>query len=31
MSFLWRTSDDEAGRAQADRTLELVLAGLRSG
>jgi len=31
MSFLWRTSDDDAGRAQADRTLELVLAGLRSG
>lgn len=30
MGFLWRTSDDEAGRAQADRTLELVLAGLRS-
>lgn len=29
MSFLWRTSDDDAGRAQADRTLELVLAGLR--
>jgi AcrR family transcriptional regulator len=31
MSFLWRTADDEAGRAQADRTLALVLAGLRSG
>ena len=30
MSFLWRTADDEAGRAQADRTLDLVLAGLRS-
>jgi len=30
MSFLWRTSDDDAGRAQADRTMELVLAGLRS-
>ena len=29
MSFLWRTADDEAGRAQADRTLDLVLAGLR--
>jgi AcrR family transcriptional regulator len=29
MSFLWRTTDDEAGRAQADRTLELVMAGLR--
>ncbi len=31
MSFLWRTADDEAGRAQADRTLDLVLAGLRKG
>ncbi len=30
MSFLWRTSDDEAGRAQAARTLDLVLAGLRA-
>jgi AcrR family transcriptional regulator len=30
MSFLWRTADDKAGRAQADRTLDLVLAGLRS-
>lgn len=29
MSFLWRTADDEAGRAQAARTLDLVLAGLR--
>ena len=29
MSFLWRTSDDDAGRAQAARTLDLVLAGLR--
>jgi AcrR family transcriptional regulator len=31
MSFLWRTADDAAGRAQAERTLDLVLAGLRSG
>jgi len=31
MSFLWRTADDEAGRAQAARTLDLVLAGLRQG
>jgi hypothetical protein len=31
MSFLWRTADDEAGRAQAARTLDLVLSGLRSG
>lgn len=30
MSFLWRTADDDAGRAQAARTLDLVLAGLRS-
>jgi AcrR family transcriptional regulator len=30
MSFLWRTADDKAGRAQAARTLDLVLAGLRS-
>jgi AcrR family transcriptional regulator len=30
MSFLWRTADDEAGRAQAARTLDLVLAGLRA-
>jgi AcrR family transcriptional regulator len=30
MSFLWRTADDADGRAQADRTLELVLAGLRA-
>jgi AcrR family transcriptional regulator len=29
MSFLWRTADDKAGRAQAKRTLDLVLAGLR--
>ncbi len=29
MSFLWRTTDDSAGRAQAARTLDLVLAGLR--
>jgi hypothetical protein len=31
MSFLWRTADDADGRAQAARTLDLVLAGLRSG
>jgi AcrR family transcriptional regulator len=31
MSFLWRTADDKAGRAQAARTLALVLAGLRAG
>jgi AcrR family transcriptional regulator len=31
MSFLWRTADDAEGRAQAGRTLDLVLAGLRSG
>jgi AcrR family transcriptional regulator len=31
MSFLWRTADDAAGRAQAARTLDLVLAGLRAG
>jgi hypothetical protein len=30
MSFLWRTADDAAGRAQATRTLDLVLAGLRA-
>jgi AcrR family transcriptional regulator len=30
MSFLWRTADDKAGRAQAARTLDLVLAGLRA-
>ncbi len=30
MSFLWRTADDRAGRAQAARTLDLVLAGLRA-
>lgn len=30
MSFLWRTADDAAGRAQASRTLDLVLAGLRN-
>jgi AcrR family transcriptional regulator len=30
MSFLWRTADDAAGRAQAARTLDLVLAGLRA-
>jgi AcrR family transcriptional regulator len=30
MSFLWRTADDDAGRAQAARTLDLVLAGLRA-
>ncbi len=29
MGFLWRVSDDREGRAQADRTLELVLQGLR--
>lgn len=29
MGFLWRVSDDKEGRAQADRTLELVLQGLR--
>jgi len=28
MSFLWRTADDAEGRAQASRTLDLVLAGL---
>jgi AcrR family transcriptional regulator len=31
MSFLWRTADDDAGRSQAIRTLDLVLAGLRAG
>jgi AcrR family transcriptional regulator len=30
MSFLWRTADDEPGRAQAARTMDLVLAGLRA-
>jgi AcrR family transcriptional regulator len=29
MGFLWRVSDDEDGRAQAGRTLDVVLAGLR--
>jgi hypothetical protein len=29
MGFLWRVSDDEQGRAQADRTLDLVLQGPR--
>jgi hypothetical protein len=30
MGFLWRVSEDKQGRAQADRTLELVLDGLRA-
>jgi AcrR family transcriptional regulator len=29
MGFLWRVSDDEQGRAQAERILDLVLQGLR--
>ena len=29
MGFLWRVRDDEQGRAQATRTLDLVLNGLR--
>jgi AcrR family transcriptional regulator len=30
MGFLWRVSDDKQGREQADRTLDLVLQGLRA-
>jgi AcrR family transcriptional regulator len=30
MSFLWRTTDDEAGRAQGERIMDLVIAGLRA-
>jgi len=29
MGFLWRVSDDKQGRAQAARTLDLVLQGIR--
>jgi AcrR family transcriptional regulator len=29
MGFLWRTTPDEAGRAQASRGMEIVIAGLR--
>jgi hypothetical protein len=28
MGFLWRTTPDEAGRAQASRSMEIVIAGL---
>jgi hypothetical protein len=30
MGFLWRVADDEDGRAQAARTFDLVLKGLRA-
>jgi hypothetical protein len=28
MGFLWRTTPDEPGRAQASRSMEIVIAGL---